>query len=76
VVDTIFFDAELALGDTSNNKPNEEWFLSTNYARFVSVVSRIGIKPVSEEFGSSSTARSAILLAMAKSWREGHRRFI
>jgi hypothetical protein len=45
VVDTIYFDAEITIGDISNNRPNGEWFLSTNYARFVSVVSQTGIKP-------------------------------
>jgi hypothetical protein len=59
VVDTIFFDAELAVGDTSNNKPNEEWFLSTNYARFVSVVSQTGIKPA--VYFDSDFSQNAVL---------------
>jgi hypothetical protein len=59
VVDTIFFDAELAVGDTSNNKRNEEWFLSTNYARFVSVVSQTGIKPA--VYFDSDFSQNAVL---------------
>jgi hypothetical protein len=59
VVDTIFFDAELAVGDTSNNKPNEEWFLSTNYPRFVSVVSQTGIKPA--VYFDSDFSQNAVL---------------
>jgi hypothetical protein len=59
VLDTIFFDAELAVGDTSNNKPNEEWFLSTNYPRFVSVVSQTGIKPA--VYFDSDFSQNAVL---------------
>jgi hypothetical protein len=45
VVDTIYFDAEVTVGNTADNKPNEEWFLTTNYPRFFSVVSAQGIRP-------------------------------
>src|SRR6202521_2466686 len=59
VVDTIFFDPEVTVGDTSNNKPNEEWFLSTNYPRFVSVVSPTGIKPA--VYFNSDFSQNAVL---------------
>src|SRR5216117_1918825 len=41
LVDTIFFDPEVMIGA----KANEDWFLSTNYPRFVSVTSQHGIRP-------------------------------
>lgn len=41
VVDTIFLDPEVMIGA----KANEDWFLSTNYPRFVSVVSAAGFRP-------------------------------
>jgi len=41
LVDTIFLGSEVMVGATAN----EEWFLTTNYPRFVSVVSSAGIKP-------------------------------
>ncbi|PYO66539.1 MAG: hypothetical protein DMD69_13620 [Gemmatimonadetes bacterium] len=41
MVDTIFFDPEVMIGA----KANEDWFLSTNYPRFVSVTSQHGIRP-------------------------------
>jgi len=47
IVDTIFFDTELLIpgpGET-DGKANESWLLSTNYPRFVSVVSAQGIRP-------------------------------
>jgi hypothetical protein len=58
VVDTIYFDAEITIGDISNNRPNGEWFLSTNYARFVSVVSQTGIKPA--VYFSSDFSQNAV----------------
>jgi len=45
IVDTIFFDYEVTTGNSSNNKPNEDWLLTTNYPRFVSVVSAAGLRP-------------------------------
>jgi hypothetical protein len=44
-VDTIYFDAEVTVGNPADNKANEEWFLTTNYPRFFSVVSAQGIRP-------------------------------
>jgi IPT/TIG domain len=47
VVDTIYFDPEVLIpgpGDTGG-KPNEGWFLLSNYSRFVSAVSAKGIRP-------------------------------
>ncbi len=41
LVDAIFFDPEVMIGA----KANEDWFLSTNYPRFVSVASQHGIRP-------------------------------
>jgi len=41
LVDTIFFDPEVMIGA----KANEDWFLSINYPRFVSVTSQQGIRP-------------------------------
>jgi len=58
-VDTIFFDPEVTVGDTSNNKPNEEWFLATNYPRFVSVVSQTGIRPA--VYFNSDFSQAAVL---------------
>jgi len=45
VVDTIYFDAEVTIGNSADNRPNSEWFLTTNYPRFVSVASAHGIHP-------------------------------
>lgn len=45
IVDTIFFDYEVTTGNSSNNKPNEDWLLTTNYPRFVSAVSAAGLRP-------------------------------
>jgi hypothetical protein len=45
VVDTIYFDAEVTIGNSANNRPNSEWFLTNNYPRFVSVASAHGIHP-------------------------------
>ena len=45
LVDTIYFNGELTIGNTANNTPNGEWFLTTNFPRFVSVVSSQGIRP-------------------------------
>lgn len=45
IVDTIFFDYEVTIGNSSNNKPNEDWLLTTNYPRFASVVSASGLRP-------------------------------
>jgi hypothetical protein len=45
VVDTIYFDSEVTIGNSANNRPNSEWFLTTNYPRFVSVASAQGIRP-------------------------------
>lgn len=41
VVDVIFFDPEVMIGA----KTNEDWFLSTNYPRFVTAASQRGITP-------------------------------
>src|SRR3989475_3564390 len=41
LVDTIFFDPEVMIGA----KANEDWFLATNYPRFVSVTSSKGFGP-------------------------------
>jgi hypothetical protein len=45
VVDTIYFDSEVTIGNSADNRPNSEWFLTTNYPRFVSVASAHGIHP-------------------------------
>ena len=45
LVDTLFFDYEVTTGNSSNNKANEDWLLTTNYPRFVSVVSAAGLRP-------------------------------
>ncbi len=45
LVDTIFFDYEVTTGNSNNNKPNEDWLLTTNYPRFVSVVSAAALRP-------------------------------
>jgi hypothetical protein len=41
LVDAIFFDPEVMIGA----KANEDWFLSTNYPRFVTAASQQGIRP-------------------------------
>ena len=41
LVDAIFFDPEVMIGA----KANEDWFFSTNYPRFVTAVSQLGIRP-------------------------------
>jgi hypothetical protein len=47
LVDTIYMGSGVRVGST----PNEEWFLTANYPRFVATVSKSGIKP-SLYFGS------------------------
>jgi len=41
VVDTIYLDGEVMIGD----KANQEWFLTTHYPRFVARVSAAGFRP-------------------------------
>jgi hypothetical protein len=59
VVDTIFFDVEVTVGNTDNNRPNAEWFLITNYPHFFSVASAQGIRPT-VYFGADG-AQAAVL---------------
>jgi hypothetical protein len=54
-VDTIYFDDEVMIGA----KANEDWFLSTNYPRFVSVVSQAGIRPT--VYFDSDFSQNAVL---------------
>jgi hypothetical protein len=53
VVDTIYLDGEVMIGA----KANQEWFLTTNYPRFVEAVSQAGFRP-SLYFNASDTAQA------------------
>lgn len=53
VVDTIYLDGEVMVGA----KANQEWFLTTNYPRFVETVSQAGFRP-SLYFNASDTAQA------------------
>jgi len=54
LVDTILFDGSFAVGNTADNTPNIEWFLTTQYPRFVSRVSQQGFQP-NIEFGADGS---------------------
>jgi len=53
VVDTIYLEGEVGIG----HRPNQEWFLTTHYPRFVSRVSAAGFRP-SVYFNASDTAEA------------------
>jgi hypothetical protein len=54
-VDAIYFDDEVMIGA----KANEDWFLSTNYPRFVSVLSQARIRPT--VYFDSDFSQNAVL---------------
>jgi hypothetical protein len=47
VVDTIYFDTGILIAEAGipNTNANEQWFLTTNYPRFVSVLTQAGMRP-------------------------------
>ena len=53
VVDTIYLEGEVGIG----HRPNQEWFLTTHYPRFVARVSQAGFRP-SVYFNASDTAEA------------------
>ena len=53
VVDTIYLEGEVGIG----HRPNQEWFLTTHYPRFVARVSQAGFRP-SVYFNASDTAEN------------------
>ena len=68
VVDTIYLEGEVGIG----HRPNQEWFLTTHYPRFVARVSEAGFRP-SVYFNASDTAEAYLTdgyerCATTRSW--------
>ena len=63
VVDTIFFDSETAIPGPGepNGRPNNGWFLTTNYPHFVAGASQVGFRPSVYFAGADGCTQDVVL---------------